>query len=108
MTQEEISDFLSLSSDGQFFYNQGKRSHPEWTHDQVMAYVSVCLVGFGTPGKVSSIREIFTAMLKKAEEYMLNNFPGIYIRVKDYFSKAIVWLKNAINVTIDKIIEFFN
>lgn len=109
MTPEEFQEYESLSPVGKDYYNMGKREHPEWNHNQAMTYVSICLISTPpTPGPTTTLREIFTAMLRKAEVYMQEKFPRIYNQVKEYFSKTIQWLKNAVNVTINKIIEFFN
>lgn len=108
MTPEEFQEYESLSLVGKDYYNMGKREHPEWTHNQAMTFAITCIITIEPqPGPTRTLKEIFTAMLRKAEVFMQEKFPRIYTQVKEYFSKTIQWLKNAIDVTINKIIEFF-
>lgn len=108
MTPEEFQEYESLSPVGKDYYNMGKREHPEWSHKQAIAYVCICSIPTPpSPGPPLTLKEIFTAMMIKAEVFMQEKFPRIYSQVKEYFSKTIQWLKNAIDVTINKIIDFF-
>lgn len=112
MTSEEIKEYESLSQLGKDYYNIGMRDNPEWNHNQAMTYVQICIITSqqmpNTNGGTVDIKGLFTVILQKTESFMQQNFPRIYNQIKDYFNKAIQWLQNAINVTINKIMELFN
>lgn len=111
MTPEELKEYEQLSPMLKDFYNMGMRSHPEWSHAQAHTYATICgITGESIPpigGDRPPITEIFRQVLIKADTYMAREFPRIYSQVKGYFSKAIDWLKTAVNVTINKIMDFF-
>lgn len=112
MTQEELKQYEQLSQLGKDFYNIAMRNNPGWSHAQAYTYATICIITSkeppppgpiepGTPGTV------FREVLKKADAYLEREFPEIYFQVKDFFAKAIDWLKTAVNVTLNKIMEFF-
>lgn len=114
MTQEELKEYNKLSQIGRDTYNTGMRANPEWTHRQAMTYVSVVLVAIGermpTGGSdvdEVKIKDLYLRVIMKAQKFIETDFPRIYQQVKDFFKEAIDWLANAVNVTLNKIIDFF-
>lgn len=109
MTQEELKEYNKLSQIGRDTYNTGMRAHPEWTHGQAMTYVSIVLTALGelpTEDEVK-IKDLYLRVIVKAQKFIETDFPRIYQQVKDFFKEAIDWLANAVNVTLNKIIDFF-
>lgn len=114
MTEEDLKDYNRLPPEWKDAYNSGMRAHPEWTHSQALTYANIVGVALGgdnlPPGGPTSeneFKKIYQAILIKAQQFIQRDFPRIYHQVKETFKKAIDWLSNAIDVTINKIIDFF-
>lgn len=114
MTQEELKEYNKLSQIGRDTYNTGMRANPEWTHEQAMTYVSIVLTAIGEPIPLPgrdedevNIKDLYLRVIVKAQKFIETDFPRIYQQVKGLFKEAIDWLANAVNVTLNKIIDFF-
>lgn len=113
MTQEELKEYNKLSQIGKDIYNTGMRANPEWTHGQAMTYVSIVVTAMGEPmldkGREDEgkLKALYMRILVKAQKFIETDFPRIYQQVKDFFKEATDWLANAVNVTLNKIIDFF-
>lgn len=115
MTEEDLKDYNILPPEWKDAYNLGMRTHPEWTHSQALTYahiVGVALTGEnsippGEPTDKPDFKKIYQAILIKAQQFIQRDFPRIYHQVKETFKKAIDWLSTTIEVTINKIIDFF-
>lgn len=113
MTAEELKEYNSLPPEGKDAYNSGMRAHPEWTHGQALTYTTIVITALrtdypagGTTGE-SELKRIYQTILIKAQQFIQTDFPRIYHQVKETFKKAIEWLSNTVNVTLNKIIDFF-
>lgn len=111
MTDEELKEYNKLSQNGKDAYNTGMRIHPEWSHKQAMTYATIVIMTQETPLPPGpdpiTFKEIYKNIIIKAQQFIQKDFPRIYQQVKDYFVQAIDWLTNAVNVTLNKIIDFF-
>lgn len=108
MTQEELNEYNTLSQNAKDFYNLGMRQHPEWTHQQAFTFAIITEIGGGlNQPPDGEPQTLFERILVKAHDFIKTNFPRVYQQVRDTFKKAIDWLANAVNVTLNKIIDFF-
>lgn len=111
MTDEELKEYNKLSQNGKDAYNTGMRIHPEWSHKQAMTYATIVIMTQDTPlppgPNPITLKEIYKKIIIKAQQFIQKDFPRIYQQVKDYFVQAIDWLTNAVNVTLNSIIDFF-
>lgn len=115
MTEEELKEYNRLPPEGKDAYNSGMRVHPEWTHGQAMTYATIVKIALGGPTELptggttgeNELKRIYQTILIKAQQFIQTDFPRIYHQVKETFKKAIEWLSNAVNVTLNKIIDFF-
>lgn len=113
MTQEELKEYNNLPPEGKDAYNSGMRAHPEWTHGQAFTYAIIVLQALGMPYPTggttdgNELKKIYQTILLKAQQFIQIDFPRIYQQVKETFKKALDWLANAVNVTLNKIIDFF-
>ena len=114
MTQEELKEYNKLSQIGRDTYDTGMRANPEWTHGQAMTYVYIVLTAIGEPMPTGGsdedkgkLKALYLRVIVKAQKFIETDFPRIYQQVKDSFKDAIAWLANAVNVTLNKIIDFF-
>lgn len=113
MTQEQLKEYESLNQQGRDLYNMGMRYHPDWSHEQAFTYAVISSMGpFGggngpIGGDPPKPEKIFEIMLSKAKDFIENDFPRIYHKVKDAFEKAMDWIRNAVTVTLDGIFKFF-
>lgn len=111
MTPEERKDYNKLTKEGQRFYDLYSDMHPEWSHAQLITMVSMCCQDpFGTKGKGRGItvKEVLAECIRKADEYMEANFPGLYPAVKDFFISVGQAIKHAAQVTWDYIMKFLS
>lgn len=109
MTQEQLKEYESLG-DAKYLYNMGMRNHPEWSHEQAFTYAVIVKGGIPPLRPIDephTPNDIFKAMLSKAKDFIENDFPRIYNKVKDAFEKAMDWIRNAVTVTLDGIFKFF-
>lgn len=113
MTAEELKEYNRLPPEGKDAYNSGMRAHPEWTHGQALTYATIVIKALGTEyptGRTTGeneLKRIYQSILIKAQQFIQTDFPRIYHQVKETFKKAIDWLSNAVNVTLNKIMDFF-
>lgn len=109
MTPEELKEYEKLSPNAKDAYNMGMRQHPDWTHTQALTFATIVLMTEPPkePPIGTTLKDIYIVTVKKAQEFIKNDFPRIYLQVKSYFVNAIDWLENAVVVTIDRIINFF-
>lgn len=116
MTAEELKEYNSLPPEGKDAYNSGMRANPGWTHSQALTYTYIVLAALdptknpippGGPTDGNEFNKIYQAILIKAQQFIQRDFPRIYHQVKETFKKAIDWLSTTIEVTINKIIDFF-
>lgn len=107
MTQEQLKEYESLDEKKKFAYNMGMRNHPEWSHEQAFTYAIIVGVSLPPVTEPPTPNNIFKAMLSKAKDFIENDFPRIYNKVKDAFEKAMDWIRNAVTVTLNGILMFF-
>lgn len=112
LNEEEIKQYESLSPRGQYYYNYSMREHHDWTHIQAFTNACVCLqmeenLNQSPEPQPPNLNMIFRAVLQKAENFMQEHFPDVYQRVKQSFADVVRWIRNAVNITIEKIIDFF-
>lgn len=111
MTPEERNDYNRLTEEGKKFYDLYKGMHPEWSHAQLMTMVTICLQDPFKPDPVEpkkTLKEILAVCVKKADEYMSTNFPGLYPSVKDIFCRIGNAIKRAAQVTWDFLVNLFS
>lgn len=98
MTPEERKDYNRLTSEGQKFYDLYKGMHPDWSHAQLITMVTICIQNPFKPGK-GTVKEILAECVRKADAFMKENFPVLYLSVKDFFYKIGDAIKRAAQVT---------
>lgn len=110
MTQEDLNEYNKLSPNEKDIYNMGMRQHPDWSHAQAMTFVAVVVVTIDPPDPPTTmemIKEFYKQTVMRAQIFIETNFPRVYQQVRDTFKKVIDWLTNAVNVTLNKILDFF-
>jgi len=114
MTQEERKEYEKLNTTEKALYKLAQQQHPGWGHGQCLTWAKICGVvelppnNRGTGNETGpSIREILTAAVKKAQDYIQYEFPRIYREVRATFEQLLSKLRNAISVTWNTIVEFF-
>ena len=109
MTPEERNDYNKLTKEGQKFYDLYKGMHPEWSHAQLITMVTICVQDpFGGGGNGKTLKEILAECVKKADAFMEENFPELYLRVKDLFYRIGNAIKRAAQVTWEFLVNLFS
>lgn len=110
MTPEEREEYNKLSKEGNHFYDLYRDMHPEWSHAQLMTMAIMCCQNpfDGTTGRGATVKEVLAECIRKADEYMEANFPGLYPAVKDFFISVGQAIKYAAQVTWDYIMKFLS
>ena len=107
MTQKELNEYNALSADAKVFYDLAEKNHPNWSHQQRFVYATICMQDpFGSGPEPPS--NIFKKMLEKAQNFLQENFPGIYATVADVFSTLLRRLRDAIHATMETIKGWLN
>ena len=111
MTNEELEQYNQLSPEGQDAYNMAMKHHPEWSHQQAFTYAVIVTQPIDLPidrTPWEEMKEIYQAMVKKADDYLKTNFPTVYSAVKEIFSRIYNKISSAISMTWNEIVDFFS
>ena len=105
MTAEERKDYNRLTSSQKRYYDLYMGMHPDWGHGQLITMAILC--GEGLP-EGPKIKDILLENIRKVDQFMEENFPSIYPRVKEFFVRLGNALKTAVQVTWDYIVSLFS
>lgn len=109
MTQKELNEYNALPTEAKDFYNLAKKNHPNWSHQQRFVYATICMQDpFGQGPEPEPPSNIFKKMLEKAQNFLQENFPGIYETVAEVFSTLLRRLRDAIHATLETIKGWLN
>lgn len=119
MTNIELQEYNGLSEELKTFYNLGMTQHPGWSHQQALTFAIIC----GEAGKIGPVppprpvpgeeqpqpewKVILQDVLLKAEIFMQENFPRIYLSVKIMFETVITKVKSGLIKAWNEIMSWF-
>lgn len=107
MTPEERKDYEALPLKVRKYYDLYAGMHPDWGHNQLLTMAIICGQGI-QPRDNYTIKEIIYECIRKADAFMMENFPNVYPSVKEGFKAIGIAINNAARLTWEYIIKLIS